>query len=150
MPRILLAKVGLDGHDVGVKVLARALRDSGCEVIYTGLRQSVEAVAQAAVAEDADAVGLSILSGVHLALTTKMVAALATGGRPDIPVLVGGFIPREDVEPLLAAGAAAVFPAGEPLDRVVGRVREVLGAAAPGRRAVASTGDRAIRDGSGR
>ena len=124
--RILLAKVGLDGHDMGVKVLARALRDAGFEVIYTGLRQSVEAVARTAVTEDVDAVGLSILSGVHVVQTRKMVAALVTAGRGRIPVLVGGVIPRGDVESLRAAGAAGVFPSGEPLDRVVERIRATL------------------------
>jgi methylmalonyl-CoA mutase C-terminal domain/subunit len=125
-PRILLAKVGLDGHDMGIKILARALRDSGCEVVYAGLRQSAQAVARAAVSEDVNAVGVSILSGAHLALTKRLAAALAEAGRPDLPLLVGGFIPREDVEPLRQAGATAVFPSGEPLDRVVARIRETL------------------------
>jgi methylmalonyl-CoA mutase C-terminal domain/subunit len=133
-PRILLAKIGLDGHDMGVKILARALRDSGCEVIYTGLRQSPEAVAHAAVTEDVDAIGLSLLSGAHLELTRKMVAALARAGRPDVPLLIGGFIPRHDVEALQQAGAAAVFPAGQPLPDVVARVHETLARLAGDRR----------------
>ena len=124
--RILLAKIGLDGHDMGIKILARALRDSGCEVIYTGLRQSADAVARTAVTEDVDAVGLSLLSGAHLDLTRKMVTALAEAGRPELPVLVGGFIPRDDVEALRRAGAAAVFPAGQPLPDIVARVHETL------------------------
>jgi methylmalonyl-CoA mutase C-terminal domain/subunit len=124
--RILLAKIGLDGHDMGIKILARALRDSGCEVIYTGLRQSPEAVARTAVAEDVDAVGLSLLSGAHLALTRKMVAALAEAGRPEIPVLVGGFILRDEIEALRQAGAAAVFPAGQTLTEIVARVHDML------------------------
>lgn len=128
--RILLAKIGLDGHDVGVKIMARALRDAGCEVIYTGLRQPVEAVARTAAAEDVDAVGVSILSGAHVPLTRRLIDALAAAGRPDVLVLVGGFIPRDDVEPLRAAGAAEVFPAGEPLDRVVARVQAALERAA--------------------
>lgn len=128
--RILLAKIGLDGHDVGVKIVARALRDAGCEVIYTGLRQPVEAVAQTAAAEDVDAVGVSILSGAHVPLTRRLVAALGAAGRAEVPVFVGGFIPREDVAPLREAGASEVFPAGEPLDRVVERVRAVLARAA--------------------
>jgi methylmalonyl-CoA mutase C-terminal domain/subunit len=132
--RILLAKIGLDGHDMGVKILARALRDSGCEVIYTGLRQSPEAVAQAAVTEDVDAIGLSLLSGAHLELTRKMVAALAKAGRPDVPLLIGGFIPRQDVEALRHAGAAAVFPAGQPLPDVVAHVHETLARLAGDRR----------------
>jgi methylmalonyl-CoA mutase C-terminal domain/subunit len=124
--RILLAKIGLDGHDVGVKIVACALRDAGWEVIYTGLRQPVEAVAHTAAAEDVDAVGVSILSGAHVALTRRLVAALAEAGLAGVPVLVGGFIPREDVERLREAGAAEVFPAGEPLDQVVARVRGAL------------------------
>jgi methylmalonyl-CoA mutase, C-terminal domain len=124
--RILLAKIGLDGHDMGIKILARGLRDAGCEVIYTGLRQSAEAVARTAVTEDVDAVGLSMLSGAHLDLTHKMMAALAEAGRPELPVLVGGFIPREDVEPLKQAGAAAVFPAGQSLPDIVARVQDTL------------------------
>jgi methylmalonyl-CoA mutase C-terminal domain/subunit len=124
--RILLAKIGLDGHDMGIKILARALRDSGCEVIYTGLRQSPETVARTAVSEDVDAIGLSLLSGAHLDLTRKMVAALAEAGRPEIPVLVGGFIPRDEVETLRRAGAAAVFPAGQTLTDIVARVHDTL------------------------
>jgi methylmalonyl-CoA mutase C-terminal domain/subunit len=118
--------VGLDGHDMGVKVLACALRDAGFEVVYTGLRQSVEGVARVVEAEDVDAVGLSILSGVHVALTRKMVAALAAVGRDDVPLLVGGVIPRQDVPALHEAGAAAVFPSGERLDRVVEQIRATL------------------------
>lgn len=130
--RVLLAKIGLDGHDVGVKIVARALRDAGCEVIYTGLRQPVETVAQTAAAEDVDGVGVSILSGAHVPLTRRLVAALGAAGRPDVPVFVGGFIPRDDVGPLQAAGATEVFPAGEPLDRVVARVQAALARAAAG------------------
>jgi methylmalonyl-CoA mutase C-terminal domain/subunit len=124
--RILLAKIGLDGHDMGIKILARALRDSGCEVIYTGLRQSPETVARTAVSEDVDAIGLSLLSGAHLDLTRKMVAALAEAGCPEIPLLVGGFIPRDEVEALRDAGAAAVFPAGQALADIVARVQDTL------------------------
>jgi methylmalonyl-CoA mutase, C-terminal domain len=126
MIRILLAKIGLDGHDMGVKILARALRDAGFEVIYMGLRQSPEAVARAAATEDVDAVGLSVLSGAHVELTRKMSAALAEAGRPDVPLLVGGFIRPDEVESVRQAGAAAVFPAGEPLTRIVASVREAL------------------------
>jgi methylmalonyl-CoA mutase cobalamin-binding domain/chain len=151
-PRILLAKVGLDGHDVGVKVLARALRDAGCEVVYTGLRQSAEVVARAAVAEDVDAVGVSSLSGAHVALTRRVVEALRAAGRPDVPLLLGGFIPRGDVAAVRAAGAAAVFPAGDPLDRVVAAVRSLIGRETPGPDPAAAgappaAGDRAGDDG---
>jgi methylmalonyl-CoA mutase C-terminal domain/subunit len=134
MHRILLAKIGLDGHDMGVKILARALRDAGFEVIYLGLRQSPEAVARAAVAEDVDAVGLSVLSGAHVELTRKLSAALAEAGRPEVPLLVGGFIPRGEVGSVREAGAAAVFPAGEPLTHVVTSVREALSRLAEDRR----------------
>lgn len=130
--RILLAKVGLDGHDMGVKILARALRDAGFEVIYTGLRQSPESVARTAVAEDVEAVGLSILSGAHLALTEKMAAALAAAGRPDILLLVGGVIPSRDRQRLRELGAAEVFASGEMLDRVVARVRATVEGAGRG------------------
>jgi len=124
--RILLAKIGLDGHDMGIKILALALRDAGFEVIYTGLRQSPEAVARTAVSEGVDAIGLSLLSGAHLDLTRKMVAALAEAGGSEIPVLVGGFIPRDEVEALRQAGAAAVFPAGQALTDIVARVHDTL------------------------
>ena len=110
--RILIAKPGLDGHDRGAKVVAMALRDAGFEVIYTGIRQRPIDIATAAVQEDVDAIGLSVLSGAHVSLTRKTVEALRLKGAEDIPVIVGGTIPSGDFEALGAAGAAAIFPTG--------------------------------------
>ncbi|TAM76971.1 cobalamin B12-binding domain-containing protein [bacterium] len=117
--RIVIAKPGLDGHDRGAKVIARALADSGAEVIYTGLRQTPEQIAATVVQEDAGAVGLSILSGAHVSLSRKLIACLRAQGAGDIPVLVGGAIPPGDVETLRALGIAEVFPTGSPLAEVV-------------------------------
>jgi len=125
--RVLIAKPGLDGHDRGAKIVARALRDAGLEVIFTGIGQGVEAIVAIAVQEDVDVVGLSILSGAHLALTTRVIQGLAQAGADDIAVIVGGTIPAADVPRLLAAGAAAVFPTGTPLDALVAQVQELTG-----------------------
>src|SRR5512136_3467550 len=105
--RVLVAKPGLDGHDRGAKVVARALRDAGMEVIYTGLRQTPEMIAEAALQEDVDAVGLSILSGAHLTLLPRVVACLQEKGLDDVLVFAGGIIPNEDIAPLKEAGVAA-------------------------------------------
>ena len=121
--RILVAKPGLDGHDRGAKIVARTLRDAGFEVIYTGIRQRIEDIASIAVQEDVAVVGLSILSGAHVALTTRTVEALRTADAADIAVVVGGTIPEADVPKLLTAGAAAVFPTGTPLDELVREIR---------------------------
>lgn len=110
--RVLVAKPGLDGHDRGAKVVARALRDAGMEVIYTGIRQTPEMIAEAALQEDVDVVGLSILSGAHMALCPRIVELLRTEGLDDIIVLVGGIIPDEDVEPLQRLGVKGVFGPG--------------------------------------
>ncbi len=110
--KILLGKVGLDGHDAGVKVVALALRDAGAEVIYTGLRKSPEFVARTAVDEDVDAVGLSLLSGAHMELVSQTIAQLAQVGRPDMKVFVGGTIPKPDRQALLDMGVRGVFTAG--------------------------------------
>ena len=110
--RILVAKPGLDGHDRGAKVVARALRDAGFEVIYTGIRQTPEMIVEAALQEDVDVVGLSILSGAHLALCPRVVELLHQQGMQDVMVLVGGIIPDEDIDPLREAGIAAVFGPG--------------------------------------
>jgi methylmalonyl-CoA mutase C-terminal domain/subunit len=120
--RVLVAKPGLDGHDRGAKIVARALRDAGFEVIFTGIRQRVEHIVTVAVQEDVAVVGLSILSGAHLSLTARIVEGLRAAGAADIAVVVGGTIPPADVPRLLAAGAAAVFPTGTPLDTVVAGV----------------------------
>jgi methylmalonyl-CoA mutase C-terminal domain/subunit len=109
--RVLVAKVGLDGHDRGIKVVARILRDAGMEVVYTGLFQTPETVATAAIQEDVDVVGLSMLSGAHLTLAPLVVGALRERGS-DIPVVVGGIVPSNDVHDLRAAGVAAVFGPG--------------------------------------
>ncbi|HEU4362874.1 MAG TPA: cobalamin B12-binding domain-containing protein [Mycobacterium sp.] len=123
--RILVAKPGLDGHDRGAKIVARTLRDAGFEVIYTGIRQRVEDIASVAVQEDVAVVGLSILSGAHLALTARVIEALRAADAGDIAVVVGGTIPQGDVAKLLALGTAAVFPTGTPLDELVRGVREL-------------------------
>jgi methylmalonyl-CoA mutase C-terminal domain/subunit len=117
--RVVVAKPGLDGHDRGAKIIARALMEAGVEVIYTGLRQTPEQIITTAIQEDADAVGLSILSGAHVALTRKIVAGLRERGSDDIPVLVGGAIPPSDVATLREAGAAEVFPTGALLSEVI-------------------------------
>jgi methylmalonyl-CoA mutase C-terminal domain/subunit len=117
--RILLAKPGLDGHDKGVKLVARALMEAGMEVVYLGLRQSPELIAQATLQEDPHILGLSILSGAHVNLTRKVVSKLKEAGCSDIPVIVGGTIPPGDVERLKEAGAAAVFPMGTDFEEIV-------------------------------
>ena len=123
--RVLVAKPGLDGHDRGAKVVARALRDGGFEVIYTGIRQRPAEIAAAAVQEDVQVVGLSILSGAHLSLTRKTVEALRAAGADDILVVVGGTIPASDVPRLKEAGATAVYPTGTGLDELVESLREL-------------------------
>jgi methylmalonyl-CoA mutase, C-terminal domain len=123
--RILVAKVGLDGHDRGVKVVARILRDAGFEVIYTGLFQTPEKVAAAAVDEDVDAIGLSMLSGAHMTLAPKVVECLRARG-VDIPVVVGGIVPVRDVEKLQALGVAAILTPGSSSDAVVATMRDVI------------------------
>ena len=116
--RVVVAKTGLDGHDRGVKVIARALRDAGFEVIYTGLFQTPEQVAAAVVQEDADAIGLSVLSGAHLTLFPRVIAELRAQGREDALVFGGGIIPDADVPALEAAGVAAVFSPGTSIDTI--------------------------------
>jgi methylmalonyl-CoA mutase C-terminal domain/subunit len=125
-PRILIAKPGLDGHDRGAKVVARALRDAGCEVIYTGLHQTPAQIAQAAVDEDVDGVGLSTLSGAHMTLFPRVVEALRERGADDIIVFGGGIIPDEDLPALRDAGIAAVFTPGTSLDDIEAWVDENL------------------------
>src|SRR5688572_28632964 len=110
--RVLVAKPGLDGHDRGAKVVARALRDAGFEVIYTGIRQTPQMIAEAALQEDVDVVGLSILSGAHMTLCPKVVDLLRAQGQEDVLVVVGGIVPTDDVEKLKQAGIAAVFGPG--------------------------------------
>jgi len=117
-PRIVLAKPGLDGHDRGIKVIAMALRDAGAEVIYLGLRRTVPEIVAAAVEDDADVIGISVLSGAHLALADDLLRALAAEG-VDVPVAVGGTIPEADAAALRRSGVAAVYPVGTGLHEVV-------------------------------
>jgi methylmalonyl-CoA mutase C-terminal domain/subunit len=121
-PRVLVAKPGLDGHDRGAKVVAFALRDAGCEVIYLGLRCTAERIIEASVQEDVDVIGVSVLSGAHLPLTAQLVEARARRGLDDVPIVVGGTVPPGDVERLLALGVTAVFPAGSDIGDVVDAV----------------------------
>jgi methylmalonyl-CoA mutase C-terminal domain/subunit len=129
--RILVAKPGLDGHDRGAKLVARILRDAGFEVIYTGIRQRPEQIAAVAVQEDVALVGLSILSGAHVALTRKTIEALRRLGGDDIKIVVGGTIPSSDIDRLLAVGASAVFTTGTSVDHLVSAVRELVAPGVP-------------------
>jgi methylmalonyl-CoA mutase C-terminal domain/subunit len=122
--KVLIAKPGLDGHDRGAKVVAQALRDAGLEVVYTGLKRTPEQIVAEAIDEDVDVVGLSILSGAHLPLTRRVVDALRAAGAGNVAVIVGGIIPPRDLEALKAAGAAAVFPMGTPLQDIVAAFAE--------------------------
>jgi methylmalonyl-CoA mutase C-terminal domain/subunit len=124
--RVIVAKPGLDGHDRGAKVIARALRDAGFEVIYTGLHQTPEQVVQVAVQEDADAVGLSLLSGAHLTLVPRVLDGLRAEGLGDVLVIVGGIIPDADIPALTELGVAAVFTPGAPLQTIVEEVADAL------------------------
>ncbi|HYR55142.1 MAG TPA: cobalamin B12-binding domain-containing protein [Myxococcaceae bacterium] len=123
--RVLVGKAGLDGHDRGVKVVARILRDAGMEVVYTGLHRTPEQIVSAAVQEDVDVVGISLLSGAHLSLIPRILALLRTAGAGDIAVVVGGVIPDEDVAPLREMGVAEVFGQDALPDQIVKRVREL-------------------------
>ena len=117
--RVVVAKPGLDGHDRGAKIIARALRDAGMEVIYTGLHQTPEQIVETAIQEDADAVGISILSGAHMTLVPRILALLREQGAEDVLVVVGGTIPADDVEALRQQGVAAVFTPGAPTSEIV-------------------------------
>ncbi|MGA0069104.1 MAG: cobalamin B12-binding domain-containing protein [Miltoncostaeaceae bacterium] len=117
--RVVIAKPGLDGHDRGAKIVARSLRDAGMEVIYTGLHQTPEQIAATVVQEDADAVGLSILSGAHMTLVPRVMELLAAEGADDVLVIVGGTIPADDAEELRSLGVAAVYTPGAPVDDMV-------------------------------
>jgi len=124
--RVLVAKPGLDGHDRGAKVVARALRDAGFEVIYTGIRQTPDMIAEAALQEDVDVVGLSILSGAHMALVPKVKDALNKAGLDDVVLLLGGIIPDEDLPALQAMGVRGVFGPGTPTQRIVDFIQREL------------------------
>lgn len=121
--KVLIAKPGLDGHDRGAKVLARGLRDEGFEVVYTGLRQTPEMIVSAALQEDVDVVGLSILSGAHLTLLPRVTRLLSEQGMDDVLVVAGGIIPEPDIVELKAAGVAEVFGPGTPIGEVAGYLR---------------------------
>lgn len=125
--RVVMAKPGLDGHDRGAKVVARALRDAGMEVVYTGLHQTPEQIVETAIQEDADVVGLSILSGAHPTLVPKVARLLREQGVDDMLVVVGGTVPDEDQEELLAAGVSAVFTPGTSTRDIVSFIRERVG-----------------------
>ena len=117
--RVLVAKPGLDGHDRGAKVIARALRDAGMEVIYTGLRQTPEMIAESALQEDVDAVGLSILSGAHMALVPKIIDLINENGQSHVKIFLGGIIPEEDCQILRVKGVAGIYGPGSPIDEIV-------------------------------
>jgi methylmalonyl-CoA mutase, C-terminal domain len=117
--KVLIAKPGLDGHDRGAKVIVHALRDAGVEVVYSGLKRTPEEIVHAAIQEDVDVVGLSILSGAHLPLARRVLDGLRAQGAGDIRVVVGGIIPPRDVEALSALGVSGVFPMGTPLPEIV-------------------------------
>ena len=124
--RVLIAKPGLDGHDRGAKVIARALRDAGFEVIYTGIRQTPQMIAEAALQEDVDVVGLSILSGAHMTLCPKVIELLHAQGQEDVLVLLGGIIPDEDAFQLKAAGVHAVFGPGTTSAEIIAYIRTAM------------------------
>jgi len=127
--RVLVAKPGLDGHDRGAKVVARALRDAGMEVIYTGLRQTPEMIAQAALQEDVDVVGLSILSGAHMALAPRILELLKANGQGDIHVFIGGIVPDEDVPRLKEMGVSGIYGPGASTQDIVEDIRRAAGPA---------------------
>jgi methylmalonyl-CoA mutase cobalamin-binding domain/chain len=129
--RVVVAKPGLDGHDRGAKIIARALRDAGMEVIYTGLHQTPEQIAATVIQEDADAVGLSILSGAHMTLVPRVVTLLAEQGVDDVVITVGGTIPVEDVSELKKLGVAEVFTPGASTDEIVDFVRSAVSERSP-------------------
>ena len=121
--RVLVAKPGLDGHDRGAKVVARALRDAGMEVIYTGLRQTPEMIVEAALHEDVDVIGLSILSGAHMALAPRIMELMSQNDMGDVPLFIGGIIPNDDVPALLEMGVAGVFGPGTGTEEIIKSIR---------------------------
>jgi methylmalonyl-CoA mutase C-terminal domain/subunit len=124
--RVVVAKVGLDGHDRGAKIIARALRDAGMEVIYTGLHQTPEQVVEASIQEDADAIGISILSGAHMTLVPRIIELLEENEAEDILVFVGGTIPKEDATELKELGVGEIFTPGTPTKKAVEYVRQAV------------------------
>lgn len=124
--RVLIAKPGLDGHDRGAKVIARALRDAGMEVIYTGLRQTPEMIAEAALQEDVDVVGLSVLSGAHMALAPRILELLRANGMEDVKVIIGGIIPNEDVAPLAELGIDGIYGPGTSMQTIIADIQRLI------------------------
>jgi len=124
--RVLVAKPGLDGHDRGVKVVAQALRDAGMEVIYTGLHQTIDQIINTAIQEDVDVVGLSIMSGAHLPICEKLMKRMKEKEIRDIPVVVGGVIPKRDISLLRGMGIEGIFPGGTPFDESIRWIREYV------------------------
>ena len=124
--RVLIAKPGLDGHDRGAKVIARALRDAGMEVIYTGLRQTPEMIAEAALQEDVDVVGLSILSGAHMTLVPRIREVMNASELADVPIILGGIIPEEDKSRLQEVGVAAIFGPGSSTETIAQEIRRIV------------------------
>ena len=124
--RVLVAKPGLDGHDRGAKVVARALRDAGMEVIYTGLRQTPEMIAEAALQEDVDVIGLSILSGAHMALAPRVMDLLKANGQTQVKVFIGGIVPDEDIPRLMEMGISGVYGPGASTEDIVRDIREAV------------------------
>ncbi len=124
--RVLVAKPGLDGHDRGAKVVARALRDAGMEVIYTGLRQTPDMIAEAALQEDVDVVGLSILSGAHMALAPRILGLLNSNGQAHVKVFIGGIIPDEDVPRLINMGITGVYGPGSSTEQIITDIRQAV------------------------
>ena len=123
--RVLVAKPGLDGHDRGAKVIAAALRDAGFEVIYTGLRSTVDSVVAAALQEDVDLIGLSVLSGAHLSIAEKMQQKLREKGAADLPIVMGGVIPKQDHDSLHAMGVSAIFGQEDAIETIVAKCKEL-------------------------
>jgi methylmalonyl-CoA mutase C-terminal domain/subunit len=124
--RVLIAKPGLDGHDRGALIIAMSLRNAGMEVVYTGLHQPIDQIAEAAIEEDVDVIGLSILSGAHIALVGKLMKILKDSKANDKKVVIGGTIPKQDIPALMALGVKAVFPVGSPLPNITDRIRELM------------------------
>jgi methylmalonyl-CoA mutase C-terminal domain/subunit len=124
--RVLIAKPGLDGHDRGAKVVARALRDAGMEVIYTGLRQTPEMIAESALQEDVDVVGLSILSGAHMALMPKVLGLLKANGQEEVRVFLGGIVPDEDIPRLKEMGVVGIYGPGTSTDQIIADIQKAF------------------------
>ena len=127
--RVLIAKPGLDGHDRGAKVVSRALRDAGMEVVYTGLRQTPIMIAETALQEDVDLVGLSILSGAHMALVPRIIEEMTKRGIEDLPIFLGGIIPEDDIAPLLKMGIRAIFGPGTNTQSIIAYIRQMFSGA---------------------